>query len=128
MLMLLLLRPARAPACLPVTFKAIADGVMLTDDGYKKKATEAPRRIDVASTGMVDGADCSAADPCWIAASSALGVTGDDGSHLQSTQSRNLLGFLMAGAAVTDRNADHLLMSDLLKVLWAMCCCSTPTS
>ena len=103
-----------APVAPPMVIAAITSGRRLID---------IDRVVQVADPTMVTGsagAPCSAAEPCWIVAQSAVDVVADDGTKLNSVAGRDLISFFARGKSVTYKKTSHLLHKPLLEVLWAI--------
>ena len=47
--------------------------------------------IEVAAPSMIVGAECSAVDPCWVAAEASIDVVGADGKALRSVGARYII-------------------------------------
>ena len=78
------------------------------------------RILDVASGTMVEGAVCSAAQPCWPIVQKPATITAADGTLLGSISARDLVGYYARGASVAWLRMEHLINAPLLVVAWAV--------
>ena len=113
-ILILIARPGAAPAADRRIYDAIVGCRKLTRAGTQQV-------LDVVSSSMIVGAECTSSRCCWAMAGTEnlLGVTDERGTKLQSYDSKALVKY-WASKAIRDQNYPGLVQDTLLYALWAV--------